>query len=126
MSHQTHWNAVYENKGDEDLSWFQANPQTSFDLICASLLGGRVIDVGGGTSRLVDLLLPMGFAKLAVLDVSGAALDRARTRLGPCAEFVEWIEADITNVENTGAFDLWHDRAVFHFLTDQRDREHYS
>jgi 2-polyprenyl-3-methyl-5-hydroxy-6-metoxy-1,4-benzoquinol methylase len=87
--------------------------------------GGRIIDVGGGASVLVDRLLELPFEKVAVLDISETALNKARSRLGQRAGRVEWIAADITEVEDIGSFDIWHDRAVFHFLTDAADRRKY-
>jgi SAM-dependent methyltransferase len=86
---------------------------------------GRIIDVGGGASMLVDRLLRLSYERIAVLDISEAALARSRGRLGDQAERVEWIAADITAIEDVGVFDLWHDRAVFHFLTDPDDRRKY-
>jgi SAM-dependent methyltransferase len=84
-----------------------------------------VIDVGGGQSFLVDRLLDSGIDKVAVLDISNVALDRTKERLGERAASVEWIEADVTSISDVGTFDLWHDRAVFHFLTEPKDREAY-
>ena len=84
-----------------------------------------MIDVGGGSSVLVDRLLEMSFDRIAVLDLSRTALRRAKARLGGRAAGVEWIEADVTAVEGVGEFDVWHDRAVFHFLTDEKDRDRY-
>ena len=88
--------------------------------------GGRIIDVGGGTSVLVDRLLDRPFERIAVLDISETALGNARSRLGERAQRVEWIAADVTEVRDLGRFDVWHDRAVFHFLTDAEDRAKYS
>jgi SAM-dependent methyltransferase len=86
---------------------------------------GRVVDVGGGQSFLVDRLLDSGFKQVAVLDISSAAIEATKARLGERASQVEWIVADITQAESLGEFDIWHDRAVFHFITDAGDRKHY-
>ncbi|MCC6821742.1 MAG: class I SAM-dependent methyltransferase [Verrucomicrobia subdivision 3 bacterium] len=122
-----HWNQVYQTKAPEDVSWFQTRPTTSLKLIEASGLqkDAGIIDVGGGASVLVDVLLDAGFTKLAVLDISVAALEHARQRLGKRASSVEWCEADVTKYDPTRRVGLWHDRAVFHFLTDKADRQNY-
>ena len=110
------------------MSWFQAQATTSLRLIQSAGLPvtASILDVGGGASVLVDDLLAAGYRDLTVLDLSGAALAAARARLGERATQVRWIEGDITRVELPAArYDLWHDRAVFHFLTDARDRRRY-
>src|SRR5262245_18376316 len=91
----------------------------------APTVGGRIIDVGGGASRLVDRLLDLPFEEVAVLDISEAALAKARSRLGDRAEGIRWIVADVTEVGDVGTFGMWHDRAVFHFLTDAAGRQVY-
>jgi SAM-dependent methyltransferase len=126
MNRKAHWEAIYTTKGEGDVSWFQTDPALSLELIRSVTPGrGRVIDVGGGASRLVDRLLDSGFEVVAVLDISGAALDKARARLGGRANAVRWVEADVTSAASVGEFDVWHDRAVFHFLTDPADRRRY-
>jgi SAM-dependent methyltransferase len=121
-----HWNHVYTTKAPTEVSWFEADPRLSLDLIeWAAPAGGRIVDVGGGASLLVDRLLDRGFANVAVLDVSAAALAHAKERLGPRAAEVEWITGDVTALAEIGSFDVWHDRAVFHFLTDAADRRRY-
>jgi trans-aconitate methyltransferase len=127
MSSAEHWEAIYREKADTDLSWFQADPDLSVRLILEASAGrGRVIDVGGGTSLLVERLLGRPFNRIAVLDISAAALERSKQRLGQdAAAKVEWVAADVTSVERIGEFDVWHDRAVFHFLTAPPDREKY-
>ena len=127
MNRQQHWNQVYETKGQEDVSWYQRRPDLSLALIAASGVGKAdgIIDVGGGTSSLVDCLLDAGYTRLAVLDLSGVALSCSRTRLGTRAAAVEWFEADVTSFEPPHRFGLWHDRAVFHFLTAADDRRGY-
>lgn len=125
---KAHWEDVYQVKGEAQMSWYQDDPRLSLELIgsvAAAPRELRIIDVGGGASILVDRLIAAGFARVAVLDISGAALGRARRRLGSRAEAVRWIEADVTAVNSVGEFDLWHDRAVFHFLTAADDRRRY-
>lgn len=123
-----HWNEVYASKPADAVSWFQPQADTSFALIEAAGLDADapIIDVGGGASVLVDQLLAAGHRRLAVLDLSAAALEVARQRLGARAAEVDWIAADITEVELPAArYALWHDRAVFHFLTSAADRAAY-
>ena len=125
MSRQQHWTSVYTTKGERDVSWFEASPAMSLQLIEAAGLTSEtcVLDVGGGESRLVDALLERGVTCVAVLDVAPAALQRAQARLGDKAADVAWIQADVTSMWSWKDVDIWHDRAVFHFLTDQRDRD---
>lgn len=127
MSRKEHWNQVYAAKPADEVSWFQTHPATSLRLIAASGVAkdAGLIDVGGGASVLVDRLVEGGFAPLAVVDLSAAALDHARRRLGERARQVEWMEADITSFVPPRRFGLWHDRAVFHFLTAKTDRQKY-
>jgi len=122
-----HWNQVYQTKGQSDRSWYQQRPNLSLELIVASGVGREegIIDVGGGTSNLVDFLLGDGYKNLAVLDISGEALSQLRERLGTRAASVEWLESDVTSFQPTHPFGLWHDRAVFHFLTKPEDRRAY-
>jgi trans-aconitate methyltransferase len=124
---RAHWEHVYATKSDEELSWFQDKPSLSLDLIKATgaTREWSIIDIGGGTSRLVDALLGEGFTSLAVLDVSSAALAATRARLGARAEQVEWIAADVTTWTPPRQYDVWHDRAAFHFLTDPADQLAY-
>jgi trans-aconitate methyltransferase len=127
MGTESHWDAVYRSKQDNELSWFQEQPGTSLPLVLEMTGGrGRLIDVGGGSSRLIDHLLEHAFSRLVVLDISQVALNRAKARLAARAEGVEWIRADVTAVDDVGEFDVWHDRAVFHFLTDSQDRQRYA
>lgn len=127
MNRQQHWNQVYETKGPLDVSWYQRRPEVSLALIATA--GVRkdvgIIDVGGGASVLVDCLLEAGFTRLAVLDLSGTALSHSRARLGVRAADVEWFESDVTTFRSPHPFALWHDRAVFHFLTEADDRQRY-
>jgi SAM-dependent methyltransferase len=127
MNRQEHWNQVYQTKGTQDVSWYQRRPDLSLALIAASGVSKDtgVIDVGGGASTLVDFLLDDGYSRLAVLDLSGAALAHSRSRLGARAGAVEWFEADMTSFEPPHRFGLWHDRAVLHFLTVAEDQHGY-
>lgn len=123
---QDHWEQIYRTKGKEELSWHQDDPSRSLQLIQDVLKPGQaVIDIGGGSSVLVGRLLEAGVDQVAVLDISEAALQRAKTRIGDGADRIYWIVADVTQAEDIGRFDIWHDRAVFHFLTDPQDRERY-
>lgn len=124
MDRQAHWQRVYEEKPEDQASWFQARPTVSLALIGETGLGpdARILDVGGGASRLVDHLIAQGFRAITILDIASAALERARRRLGEQADRVDWLVADITRWAPPAPFDLWHDRAVFHFLTDPADR----
>ncbi|MCH8858120.1 MAG: class I SAM-dependent methyltransferase [Proteobacteria bacterium] len=128
MDRQAHWQGVYETRHENEVSWFQDRPEKTLELIARSGLAkdGWIIDVGGGASRLVDHLLERGYSHIAVLDITQTALARSRARLGPRAGDVEWIIADITQWRAPRLFDLWHDRAVFHFLTDPADRCAYA
>ncbi len=127
MERQTHWNTVYTTKGEEQVSWFEALPELSLELMQAAGLTADtcVLDVGGGDSRLVDALAARGLDCLAVLDISGAALHRAQARLGARASVPTWIEADVAGDWSLEPMDIWHDRAVFHFLTEPADRTRY-
>ncbi len=122
-----HWEQVYAGKSPLEVSWFQVKPEISLKLIQNTGIAkdGFIIDVGGGASVLVDNLLRQGHENLAVLDISAGALAAARERLGERAGDVEWFEADVTRFSPPHAYALWHDRAVFHFLTEQADREKY-
>ena len=112
MERQQHWDSIYETESVTNVSWYEAEPQASLDLIeTASPTHGSVIDVGGGASILVDRLLAVGFNRVAVLDISAAALEHAKLRLGAQAGQVQWLVADITETRDLGQFDVWHDRA---------------
>lgn len=127
MTRKEHWEQVYRTKATDDVSWYQVRPGVSLKLIEASGVGKDqgIIDVGGGASVLVDFLLDAGFSRLAVLDISIAALECARQRLGARASQIEWLEEDVTAFAPARRYGLWHDRAVFHFLTEKTDREKY-
>jgi 2-polyprenyl-3-methyl-5-hydroxy-6-metoxy-1,4-benzoquinol methylase len=128
MDVQTHWDKVYKQKGPDAVSWYRPHLEKSFALIqqFAPQHTSCIIDVGGGESTLVDDLLQSGYENITVLDISQTAIDTNRKRLGIAAERVHWLAADITKVElESSAYDVWHDRAVFHFLTAQSDRATY-
>lgn len=122
-----HWEQVYTNKSSLEVSWYQVEPRLSLELIRNSGISkdAPLIDVGGGASLLVDRLQAEGYRQLAVLDISGAALNVARLRLGAKATAIEWYETDVTQFKAPHPFNLWHDRAVFHFLTATEDRQRY-
>ena len=119
LDSKKHWETVYETKNPEQVSWTQEKPQISLDLINSLELdkSAKIIDVGGGDSKLVDYLLEEGFENVSVLDISAAALEKAKKRLGDKANNVNWIVSDITEFSPSTTYDLWHDRAAFHFLT---------
>jgi SAM-dependent methyltransferase len=128
MERQAHWNQVYTTKAEREVSWFEPLPEISLEMLDAAGMTAEscVFDVGGGDSHLVDALSARGLDCLAVLDVSGAALERARTRMGSAAHVPMWIEADVTGDWTLKPMDMWHDRAVFHFLTTPEDRARYK
>ena len=124
---KAHWETVYTTKGENEVSWFQENPSPSLELIdlAGSTPDSAIVDIGGGASRLVDSLVASRFNHVTVLDISEAALEVAKTRLGARASQVQWIVADVTKWAPTQTFDVWHDRAAFHFLIDAADRSAY-
>ena len=125
---QQHWQRVYLERDAKTVSWFEDSPVASLEMLERANLksASSVIDVGGGASALVDALLDRGCDNLTVLDISPAALELARARLGAAAERVTWLAADITRANlPQSAYDMWHDRAVFHFLTDISSRNAY-
>jgi 2-polyprenyl-3-methyl-5-hydroxy-6-metoxy-1,4-benzoquinol methylase len=124
---KAHWEEVYSTKGASGVSWYQGEPRVSLELIraVAPAAGGRIIDVGGGASVLADRLLDLPFERIAVLDIAETPLEQTRSRLGERAGRVDWIAANVTEIQDIGTFDVWHDRAVFHFLTDAADRRKY-
>jgi len=128
MESKEHWEKVYTSKADTEVSWFQEHAQLSLKLIRDANIptSASIIDVGGGASTLVDDILANGYEHVTVLDLSGAALDTAKARIGAHAAYVQWLEADILAVELPAhAYDVWHDRAVFHFLTTEDERHAY-
>ena len=127
LDRRAHWEKIYGERKPDEVSWHQESPSLSLELIGRARVpkSGAVIDVGGGASRLVDALLDDGFEHVSVLDISARALAYARERLGARAGKVNWIEADVTAFAPAESYDLWHDRAVFHFLTEESDRRKY-
>ncbi len=128
MDKKNHWETVYQTKSDQQVSWYRQHLDNSLQLILNTGVGkeAAIIDVGGGSSTLIDDLLAHGFADVSVLDISAAALEKSKFRLGEKSTQIEWIEADITNISlPENHYDVWHDRAVFHFLTDAADRQKY-
>lgn len=124
---RAHWENVYTTKSETEVSWFQDSAALSLELMesVGATARSAVIDIGGGASRLVDSLVARGFEHVTVLDISEAALSAARVRLGELAAKVEWVVADVTTWEPSQVYDIWHDRAAFHFLTDATDRAAY-
>jgi SAM-dependent methyltransferase len=122
-----HWENVYTNKLPNEVSWTQEVPKTSLQFIHSANLekNARIIDIGGGDSTLVDFLLKEGFENITVLDISEAALTRAKQRLGANASKVHWVVSDITDFIPVTQYDFWHDRATFHFLTTETQIHKY-
>lgn len=120
---QQHWENIYRTKSLQEVSWYQPRPETSLDFIHRFALpsSAKIIDIGGGDSLLVDHLLDLGYDDLTVLDISAAAIARAQARLGERAAQVKWIVADAAKFQPAEQYDFWHDRAAFHFLTDEAD-----
>ncbi|MDB4089519.1 class I SAM-dependent methyltransferase [Flavobacteriales bacterium] len=123
-----HWETVYETKTPDQVSWTQDIPQTSLDFINSFGLpkNANIIDVGGGDSNLVDHLIEAGYKNITVLDISGKAIERAKKRLGEKADSVIWIESDVTQFTPDKSYDIWHDRATFHFLTSEDQINSYK
>jgi len=122
-----HWENIYQTKQLNEVSWYQSTPETSLDFIKQYNVPttAKIIDIGGGDSLLVDHLLDRGYQDIAVLDISEAAIERAKTRLGERAEKVKWIVEDAAKFQPTEQYDFWHDRAAFHFLTDEQEISNY-
>ena len=124
---KAHWEKIYQTLSPTEVSWYQQRPELSLHLM--SLTGVKcedpIIDIGAGASVFVDHLLEAGFTHITVLDLSAMALQHSQTRLGHRAHQIQWIEADVTTFQSTQRYKFWHDRAVFHFLSDAHDRAHY-
>jgi SAM-dependent methyltransferase len=122
-----HWENIYQTKELKDVSWFQLTPETSLDFFKQFNVPttAKVIDIGGGDSFLVDHLLDLGYQDISVLDISAAAIDKAKQRLGDKAKNVKWIVADAATFKPAEKYDFWHDRAAFHFLTEEQEISNY-
>jgi 2-polyprenyl-3-methyl-5-hydroxy-6-metoxy-1,4-benzoquinol methylase len=127
MNRKEHWEAIYKSKSPVEMSWYQQKPAISLELIamCSRPTADSIIDVGGGTSTLCDYLLESGYQHVTVLDLSANALEHSKQRLGDKASLIEWEVEDVTKFSAPSHYDIWHDRAVFHFLTDKNDRKKY-
>lgn len=127
FNRKKHWENIYQTKDLKDVSWFQPIPETSLDFFKQFNVptNAKVIDIGGGDSLLVDHLLVLGYHDISVLDISAAAIDKAKQRLGDKAKNVKWIVADAATFKPTEKYDFWHDRAAFHFLTDEQEISNY-
>ncbi len=122
-----HWEDIYQTKEPDEVSWYQDTPSTSLGLITEIGLdkGASIIDIGAGDSKLVDNLIDLGFRNITALDISSNALERSKKRLGNRADSVKWVVSDLREFETEEKYDLWHDRAVLHFLTDEEDIKRY-
>jgi len=123
-----HWESVYKKHSSTEVGWYQVYPGRSLKLINETGAGtdGSIIDIGGGTSTLAVHLLDQGYKQVTVLDLSGNAIEKAKLQLGEKSNRIHWIEADVTKYSFIEKYDIWHDRAVFHFLTEAEDREGYK
>ena len=122
-----HWEHIYQTKKPDEVSWYQDAPSTSLELISEIRLdkNASIIDIGAGDSRLVDSLIGLGFRNITALDISSNALERSKKRLGDKVDSVKWVVSDLREFETKEKYDLWHDRAVLHFLTDEEDIKRY-
>ena len=127
FNRKKHWENIYQTRELKDVSWFQPTPETSLDFFkqCKVPTTAKVIDIGGGDSFLVDNLLDLGYQDISVLDISSAAIERAKQRLGDKAKNVKWIVADVATFKPKEKYDFWHDRAAFHFLTNEIEISNY-
>ncbi|MFN3752541.1 class I SAM-dependent methyltransferase [Flavobacterium sp.] len=127
QNNKSHWENVFANKNPNEVSWTQKYPTTSMNYLESLNLSktANIIDIGGGDSKLVDALLEKGYQNIWVLDISEFALEKSKKRLGDKASLVHWIVSDITEFQPEVTFDFWHDRAVFHFLTEQESINKY-
>jgi len=125
--HKNHWENVYKTKNENEVSWFQETPHKSIDLIKSINIdfSSNVIDVGAGDSRLVDNLLLLGFKNITVLDISSKSIEKAKIRLGEKSDLISWVVSDINEYKSEKKFDLWHDRAAFHFLRSTKKIKSY-
>ena len=127
LDRKAHWNHIYQEKTTDEVSWYQSVPVTSLDFVRQFNLpfDAKIIDIGGGDSFFVDHLLKRGYTDITVLDISAKAIERARQRLGTNADKVKWIEADAACFQPMEKYDFWHDRAAFHFLTEEQEINNY-
>jgi ubiquinone/menaquinone biosynthesis C-methylase UbiE len=127
LDRKAHWENIYNSKQLNEVSWFEPTPETSLSFFRQfnTPLNAKIIDVGGGDSLLVDNLLALGYTEVTVLDISEAALNRAKARLGGKAALVKWVVADAASFTPVERYDFWHDRAAFHFLTNEEEIESY-
>jgi SAM-dependent methyltransferase len=127
QSRKNHWETVYETKNPDQVSWTQKVPKIALEFIHSFGLSkqAKIIDIGGGDSKFVDFLIEAGFQNISVLDISSAAIEKAKKRLGDKADKVNWIVSDITAFEPSETYEVWHDRAAFHFLTTKPEIEKY-
>jgi SAM-dependent methyltransferase len=123
-----HWETVFSTKAENEVSWYQSEPKTSIQLIqaCKVSKEAKIIDIGGGDSYLIDSLLELGYTNLFLLDISSAAIERAKQRLGEKIKYVTCIVSDSLHFQSDVKFDVWHDRASFHFFTEATDIQHYK
>jgi len=123
-----YWENIFHKKNFNEVSWYQENPKTSVNLILSTNIGEKanIIDVGAGDSNLVDKLISLNFKNISVLDISSKALEKSRKRLKESAKIVKWISSDIRKFNTGDRFDIWHDRALFHFLTSKKDIKKYA
>lgn len=127
FSRKNHWEKVYQKRKTGEVSWYQLNPKTSIELIL-SLNPGKeesIVDIGGGDSLLADNLIELGYKNIFVLDISSEALERSRDRLYKNRKYLNWLHSDITDFKTGLRFNIWHDRATFHFLTNREDIKKY-
>ena len=127
FNQKTHWQRIYQHKTNTDVSWYQAKPKVSLSFFEKFNIpkNAKIIDIGGGDSLLVDNLLALGYTDITVLDISEISLQKAQQRLGSLANNVKWIVADVANFYPSQQYDFWHDRATFHFLTQNIDVQKY-
>ncbi len=126
-SKKKHWENIYDTKKLNEVSWYQPVPETSLNFINSTEVSkhAQIIDIGGGDSFLADNLISLGYTNLSVLDISGNAIERAKKRLGENADEVTWVVSDVTDFKPSKTYDIWHDRAAFHFLTSREDIQKY-
>lgn len=127
MNRKEHWEKVYQTKNFEEVSWYEEMPTTSIEFLAASKLPktAKIIDIGGGESKFVNYLISQGYADITVLDISKVAIEKKQIELGEDSQKVKWIISDIIDFIPTEKYDFWHDRATFHFLTDEIEIEKY-